>query len=94
MEDEEDSILDSKPEYTPWWKEEDEDLSVNETQRISDEVGSTGNCYFCHFSCEPGDFLWYNVPLIDHREKLALKLLSDFDSCWPISNHVSIVTEA
>jgi len=40
-----------------------------ETQRISDEMGSTGKCYFCDFSCEPGDSLWYNPPLIDHREE-------------------------
>ena len=58
MEDENDSIQDSKPEYPPWWKEEDEDWSVIETQRISDEMGSTGKCYFRDFSCEPGDSLW------------------------------------
>ena len=52
-----------------WWREEDEDWSVIETQRISDEMGSTGKCYFCDFSCEPGDSLWYNPPLIDHREE-------------------------
>ena len=69
MVDEEDSILDSKPKYSPWWKEEDEDLSMKKTQRISDEMGSTGKCYFCRFSCEPDDCSWYNVPLIDHREE-------------------------
>ena len=38
MEEEDDSIHDSKPEYPPWWNEEDEDWSVIETQRISDEM--------------------------------------------------------
>ena len=84
MEDEDDSIHDSKPEYPPWWKEEDEDWSVIETQRISDEMGSTGKCYFCDFSCEPGDSLWYNPPLIDHREE-PHHPESGFDSCLSIS---------
>ena len=69
MKDEDDSIHDSKPEDPSWRKEKDEDWSVIETQRISDEMGSTGKCYVCDFSCEPGDSLWYNPPLIDHREE-------------------------
>ena len=62
MEEEDDSIHDSKPEDPSWRKEKDEDWSVIETQRISDEMGSTGKCYVCDFSCEPGDSLWYNPP--------------------------------
>ena len=60
-----------KPEHPPWWKEEDEDWSIDETLRIANEMGRTGKCIFCDFSCEPnpGVASWYNEPLLDHREE-------------------------
>ena len=60
-----------KPEHPPWWKEEDEDWSIDETLRIANEMGRTGKCFFCEFTCEPnpGVALWYNESLMDHREE-------------------------
>ena len=58
----------------PWWKEDDIDWSVNETNRIMNEQGRTGKCYFCDFSCEPNlnsePSPWYNLPLHDHQEEV------------------------
>ena len=60
-----------KPEHPPWWKEEDEDWSIDETLRIANEMGRTGKCIICDFSCEPnpGVASWYNEPLLKHREE-------------------------
>ena len=71
-EEEDPSSPDLKPEDPPWWKEDDIDWSVNETLRISNEMGRTGKCLFCDFSCEPnlGVAPWYNIPLIEHREEV------------------------
>ena len=71
-EEEDPSSPDLKPENPPWWKEDDIDWSVNETLRISNEMGRTGKCLFCDFSCEPnlGVAPWYNIPLIEHREEV------------------------
>ena len=62
---------DLKPEHPPWWKEDDEDWSIDETLRIDNEMGRTGKCIFCDFSCEPnpGVASWYNEPLLKHREE-------------------------
>ena len=61
-----------KPEHPPWWKEDDEDWSVDETLRIENEMGRTGKCFFCDFSCQPnpGVAPWFNEPLDKHREKV------------------------
>ena len=58
-------------EHPPWWKEDDEDWSIDETLRIDNEMGRTGKCIFCDFSCEPnpGVASWYNEPLLKHREE-------------------------
>ena len=62
---------DLKPEHPPWWKEDDEDWSIDETLRIANEMGRTGKCIFCDFTCEPnpGVASWYNEPLLDHRDE-------------------------
>ena len=64
-------IPDLNPEHPPWWKEDDEDWSIDETLRIANEMGRTGKCFFCEFTCEPnpGVALWYNESLMDHREE-------------------------
>ena len=62
---------DLKSEHPPWWKEDDEDWSIDETLRIANEMGRTGKCIFCDFTCEPnpGVASWYNEPLLDHRDE-------------------------
>ena len=64
-------ISDLNPEQPPWWKEDDEDWSIDETLRIANEMGRTGKCFFCNFTCEPnpGVASWFNEPLLDHREE-------------------------
>ena len=64
-------IPDLNPEHPPWWKEDDEDWSIDETLRIANEMGRTGKCFFCNFTCEPnpGVASWFNEPLLDHREE-------------------------
>ena len=73
-EEEDPSSPDLKPGDPPWWKEDDIDWSVNETNRIMNEQGRTGKCYFCDFSCEPNlnsePSPWYNLPLLDHQEEV------------------------
>ena len=73
-EEEHPSSPDLKPGDPPWWKEDDIDWSVNETNRIMNEQGRTGKCYFCDFSCEPNlnsePSPWYNLPLLDHQEEV------------------------
>ena len=66
------SSPDLKPGDPPWWKEDDIDWSVNETNRIMNEQGRSGKCYFCDFSCEPNpvECPWYNRPLLDHQEEV------------------------
>ena len=72
-EEEDPSSPNLKPGDPPWWKEDDIDWSVKETNRIMNEQGRTGKCYFCDFSCEPNlnsePSPWYNLPLLDHQEK-------------------------
>ena len=70
-EEEEDLPTSNLKPQTAWWKEEDEDWSIDETLRIANEMGRTGKCIFCDFSCEPnpGVASWYNEPLLDHREE-------------------------
>ena len=46
-------ISDLNPEPPPWWKEDDEDWSIDETLRIANEMGRSGKCFFCDFTCEP-----------------------------------------
>ena len=73
-EEEHPSSADLHPGDPPWWKEDDIDWSVNETNRIMNEQGRTGKCYFCDFSCEPNlnsePSPWYNLPLLDHQEEV------------------------
>ena len=73
-EEEDPSSPNLKPGDPPWWKEDDIDWSVNETNRIMNEQGRTGKCYFCDFSCEPNlnsePSPWYNLPLLDHQEEV------------------------
>ena len=71
-EEEHPSSPDLKPGDPPWWKEDDIDWSVNETNRIMNEQGRSGKCYFCDFSCEPNlvECPWYNRPLLDHQEEV------------------------
>ena len=56
--------------YVFEWDEEDLDWSVNEARRVHNEMGKTGKCHFCDFSCEPnlGVQSWYNIPMLDHLE--------------------------
>ena len=73
-EEEDPSSPNLKPGDPPWWKEDDIEWSVNETNRIMNEQGRTGKCYFCDFSCEPNlnsePSPWYNLPLLDHQEEV------------------------
>ena len=73
-EEEDPSSPNLKPGDPPWWKEDDIDWSVKETNRIMNEQGRTGKCYFCDFSCEPNlnsePSPWYNLPLLDHQEEV------------------------
>ena len=73
-EEEDPSSPNLKPGDPPWWKEDDIDWSVNETNRIMNEQGRTGKCHFCDFSCEPNlnsePSPWYNLPLLDHQEEV------------------------
>ena len=73
-EEEDASSPNLKPGDPPWWKENDIDWSVNETNRIMNEQGRTGKCYFCDFCCEPNlnsePSPWYNLPLLDHQEEV------------------------
>ena len=57
-----------KPEHPPLVEGGGRGL---ETLRIANEMGRTGKCIFCDFSCEPnpGVASWYNEPLLDHREE-------------------------
>ncbi len=53
-------------------KEGDDDIEmIDETLRIANEMGRTGKCIFCDFTCEPnpGVASWYNEPLLDHRDE-------------------------
>ena len=45
--------LKAKLERGAWWKEDDEDWSIDETLRIANEMGRSGKCFFCDFTCEP-----------------------------------------
>ena len=66
------STPDFWPEGPPWWKPYDKDWSIKETSRIHNEMGRSGKCHFCDFSCEPnlGVAPWYNIPLNDHLEEV------------------------
>ena len=69
-------ISDFKPEHPPWWKEDDEDWSIDETLRIANEMGRSGKCFFCDFTCEPnpGVASWFNEP--------TLKPMSGLSEMW------------
>lgn len=58
--------------YIFQWNEEDLDWSVNEARRVHNEMGKSGKCHFCDFSCEPnlGVQSWFNPPLLDHLEEV------------------------
>ena len=33
------------------WNEDDKDASIEEATRIHNEIGETGRCHFCDFTC-------------------------------------------
>ena len=78
----------TSPADPPWWKEDDEDWNIEEMLRIDREMGTTGKCYFCDFSCEPA-VTFYNVPLDAHQEEVHPETMKWFEYL-----NASIFTEA
>jgi len=53
------------------WNEDNIDESIEEATRIHNEMGGTGRCHFCDFTCEPNPCKvqpWYNLVMCDHLE--------------------------
>ena len=53
------------------WNDEDIDASIEEATRIHNEMGGTGRCHFCDFTCEPNPCQlqpWYSDVMNDHIE--------------------------
>jgi hypothetical protein len=76
-EEEASSTPDLKPEDTPRyvfkWNGDDIDESIEEATRVHNEMGGSGKCHFCDFSCEPNPCKlqpWYNLVLCDHLEEV------------------------
>ena len=53
------------------WNEEDIDGSIAEATVVHNEMGGTGRCHFCDFTCKPNQCKlqpWYNHAMNDHLE--------------------------
>ena len=53
------------------WNEDDIDGSITEATRIHNEMGGTGRCHFCDFTCDPNPCKlqpWYSHVMNDHLE--------------------------
>ena len=53
------------------WNEDDIDGSITEATRIHNEIGGTGRCHFCDFTCDPNPCKlqpWYSHVMNDHLE--------------------------
>ena len=53
------------------WNDDDIDASIAEATRIHNEMGGTGKCHFCDFTCEPNPCKlqpWYSDEMNDHIE--------------------------
>ena len=57
--------------YTCKWNDDDIDGSIAEATKIHNEMGGTGKCNFCDFTCEPKPCKlqpWYSHVMNDHIE--------------------------
>ena len=55
------------------WNEEDIDWSIEEATRVHNEMGGTGKCHFCDFTCQPNPCKlqpWYSHVMNDHIEAI------------------------
>ena len=58
------------------WNEEDIDGSIEEATKVHNEMGGTGRCHFCDFTCKPNQCKlqpWYNHEMNEHLEAVHLE---------------------
>ena len=58
------------------WNKEDIDGSIEEATEVHKEMGGTGRCHFCDFTCKPNQCKlqpWYNHEMNEHLEAVHLE---------------------